>query len=83
MLTDGYYMPSAWEKLTPTEKQKVRDLPTERDKKRDVSAINTDTTNQPNEKEALTNNVEDTMPKEAQEIGAIMSQCRNKVQKTD
>ena len=29
-LTDGYYAPSAWEKLTPTEKQKVHDLRTER-----------------------------------------------------
>ena len=76
-------MPSAWEKLTPTEKQKGCDLCTERDKKHGVSAINTDTTNRPKEKEAPTNNIEDTMPKEAQGIGTIMSQCHNKVQKTD
>ena len=70
-------------KLTPTEKQKVHDLCTERDKKCGVSAINTDTTNRLNEKEAPTNNVEDTMPKEAQGIGTIMSQRHNKVQKMD
>ena len=48
-----------------------------------VSAIITDTTNRPNEKEAPTNNIEDTMPKEAQGIGAIMSQHHNKVQEMD
>ena len=70
-LTDGYYAPSAWEKLTPTEKQKVHDLRIERVKKRGVSAINTDITNRLNEKETPTDNVGDTTPKEAQGIGAI------------
>ena len=82
-LTDGYYAPSAWEKLTPAEKQKVRDLRIERDKKRGVSVINTDITNRSNEKETPTDNIGDTTPKEAQGIGAIMTQCCNKVHKMD
>ena len=82
-LTDGYYAPSAWEKLTPAEKQKVHDLCTERDKKHGVSAMNTDMINWSNEKETPTNNVGDTTPNEAQGIGAIMSQCCNKAHKPD
>ena len=82
-LTDGYYAPSAWEKLTPAEKQKVCDLCTERDKKLGVSAVNTDITNWLNDNKTPTNNVGDTMPTEAQGIGAIMSQRHNKVHQTD
>ena len=82
-LTDGYYAPSAWEKLSPTEKQKVHDLRTERDKKHGVSVVNTDITNQLNDNKTPTDNVGNTTPKEAQGIGAIMSQCHNKVHKTD
>ena len=80
-LTDGYYAPSAWEKLTPTEKQKVHNLHTERDKKRGVSVVNTDITNWSNDNKTPTDNIGDTTPKEAEGIGAIMSQCCNKAHK--
>ena len=70
-LTDGYYAPSAWDKLTPTEKQKVHDLRIDRVKKCGVSAINTGITNRSNEKQTPTDNVGDTTPKEAQGIDAI------------
>ena len=38
-LTDGYYSPEEWGKLTHEQQQKVRDLRTSRDKRRGVQAV--------------------------------------------
>ena len=80
-LTDRYYTPKEWSKLSGPERQRVREVREERDKRRGVASL----TSQPRKKakkDAQNNDTPDVSEESSDEasrgIGAIMSQRKKK-----